>query len=240
MEDMLSILHKPSMLHSAVVHLPIALCTFGLGLLVLAAFLYRNQTIRAVAAMTYGVAAAAAYVAAISGAGANAHVPVNIPAMVSDIRDDHMDMGHKIQYAAAITGGLVLLSLVRWHNARIGFTLLATEGTAAVLRRNGIEAVVVRKHSEGLRDPEAGPTIVDLINAGEVDLVINTPSGSAARADGYEIRMATVAQDRALFTTMSALAAAVAAIEVGDAELTVTSLQEYAERREAARAMVTA
>ena len=162
MEDMLSILHKPSMLHSAVVHLPIALCTFGLGLLVLAAILYRNQTIRAVAAMTYGVAAAAAYVAAISGAGANAHVPVNIPAIVSDIRDDHMDMGVKIQYAAAVTGLLVLLSLARWHNVRIAFTLLAIVagiGSAGLVAYTGhLGGKLVYEH--GIGTPNAAPAPV--------------------------------------------------------------------------------
>ncbi len=115
---------------------------------------------------------------------------------------------------------------------QLGFRLLATAGTAEVLERNGISAEVVHKYSEGRSD--AGlTTIVDLINRGDVDVVINTPSGSAARADGYEIRMATVANDKALFTTMAALAAAVASIEASREPLTVTSLQEYQARRDA-------
>jgi len=117
--------------------------------------------------------------------------------------------------------------------SRLGFRLLATQGTAEVLARNGIAAEVVRKHSEG-RDREGLTTIVDLINRGEVDVVVNTPSGSSARADGAEIRMATVANDKALFTTMSALAAAVASIELTRDGVTVTSLQEYQARRDAA------
>jgi carbamoyl-phosphate synthase large subunit len=117
--------------------------------------------------------------------------------------------------------------------SRLGFRLLATAGTAEVLARNGIAAEVVYKYSDGRRT-EGLTTIVDLINRGEVDVVINTPSGSAARADGYEIRMATVANDKALFTTMSALAAAVASIEASGEALTVTSLQEYQARRDAA------
>ncbi|OJX64988.1 MAG: carbamoyl phosphate synthase large subunit [Micrococcales bacterium 73-13] len=116
--------------------------------------------------------------------------------------------------------------------AKLGFRLLATEGTAEVLARNGIAAEVVHKHSEG-RLREGLTTIVDLINRGEVDVVVNTPSGSAARADGTEIRMATVANDKALFTTMSALAAAVASIEASRDGLAVTSLQEYQARRDA-------
>jgi len=115
--------------------------------------------------------------------------------------------------------------------ARLGFRLLATQGTAEVLARNGIEAEIVRKASEARVRPGLR-TIVDLINEGEVDVVVNTPSGSSARADGVEIRMATVANDKALFTTMSALAAAVASIEASRDGLTVTSLQEYQARRE--------
>ena len=115
--------------------------------------------------------------------------------------------------------------------ARLGFELLATEGTADVLARHGIPSKVVRKVSDSAE--AAGPDIVELINAGEVDLVVNTPSGSSARADGYEIRTATVASDKALFTTVAALTAAVGAMDVADPELTVTSLQEYERRRKA-------
>jgi len=118
--------------------------------------------------------------------------------------------------------------------SKLGFTLLATQGTAEVLARNGIAAEIVRKHSEGRAD-ESITTIVDLINRGDVDVVVNTPSGSAARADGAEIRTATVANDKALFTTMSALSAAVASIELTRDGVTVTSLQEYQARRDAQR-----
>ena len=60
--------------------------------------------------------------------------------------------------------------------ADLGFEVLATDGTADVLRRNGVEATVVRKHSHG-RGPDGEPTIVERILAGEVDMVVNTPSG---------------------------------------------------------------
>jgi carbamoyl-phosphate synthase large subunit len=75
------------------------------------------------------------------------------------------------------------------------------------------------------------PSIVDLIRAGEVDLVINTPSGRRARADGREIRRETVAADKALVTTIAQVSAAVAAIDARHEELRVTSLQEYAQLR---------
>jgi carbamoyl-phosphate synthase large subunit len=113
----------------------------------------------------------------------------------------------------------------------LGFDLVATEGTAEILARNGIEVRVVSKYSE---TQESGATnIVDLINAGEIDIVVNTPSGGAARADGYEIRAAAVAGDKALFTTMAVLGAAVSALPVLREGFDVKSLQEYAEDRRA-------
>ncbi|MGF3052539.1 carbamoyl-phosphate synthase large subunit [Microbacterium sp. YY-03] len=112
---------------------------------------------------------------------------------------------------------------------QLGYKLVATEGTAEVLARNGIAVDVVQKFSETV---ESGATnIVDLINAGDIDIVVNTPSGVAARADGYEIRAAAVAADKALFTTMAVLGAAVSAMDAMGSPFQVRSLQEYHEDR---------
>jgi carbamoyl-phosphate synthase large subunit len=126
----------------------------------------------------------------------------------------------------------IVLPILRLQ--QLGFELLATEGTNEVLARNGIEARVVRKWSMGQEIVQGDPSIVELINQGEVDIVINTPSGRSARADGYEIRMATVANDKPLFTTIAQLAAAVASFEATKGGFEVTSLQEYQRRREGA------
>jgi carbamoyl-phosphate synthase large subunit len=115
--------------------------------------------------------------------------------------------------------------------SQLGFTILATEGTAEVLARNGIDARVVRKYSMGQESEPGQPSIVDLINAGEVDVVINTPSGRSARADGYEIRTATVAADKPIFTTIAQLGAAVASFEAVTEGFDVRSLQDYARDR---------
>ncbi|WP_072313585.1 carbamoyl-phosphate synthase large subunit [Agrococcus sp. Marseille-P2731] len=116
---------------------------------------------------------------------------------------------------------------------QLGFRIVATEGTAEVLARNGIRVETVRKHSEAAAAGNQEPSIVDLIDAGEIDIIINTPTGGIARADGYEIRAATVAADKALFTTVSQLGAAVAAVEASREPFEVTSLQEYHARRSA-------
>ncbi|MET9291879.1 carbamoyl-phosphate synthase large subunit [Streptomyces sp. NPDC003077] len=117
-----------------------------------------------------------------------------------------------------------------------GFELLATSGTAEVLRRNGIKATVVRKHSEG-EGPNGEKTIVQMIHDGDVDLIVNTPYGTGGRLDGYEIRTAAVARSVPCLTTVQALAAAVQGIEaVSRGEVSVRSLQEHAEHLTAARA----
>jgi carbamoyl-phosphate synthase large subunit len=106
--------------------------------------------------------------------------------------------------------------------ADLGFTLVATTGTASVLARNGVAAEVVRKVHEG---PD---NVVDRIRAGEIDVVVNTPQGSGPRTDGYDIRTAAVAADIPCVTTLSGLTAMVQGIEARLAgELAVRSLQAW-------------
>jgi carbamoyl-phosphate synthase large subunit len=113
--------------------------------------------------------------------------------------------------------------------ADLGFEILATQGTADVLRRNGVHSTVVRKFNEG-PGPDGEPTIVARILAGEVDMVVNTPTGPAARHDGYEIRAATTSMDRPIITTVQQLGAAVQGIESArSGEISVRSLQEHAQ-----------
>jgi carbamoyl-phosphate synthase large subunit len=115
----------------------------------------------------------------------------------------------------------------------LGFQILATQGTAEVLRRNGVHAAVVRKHFDG-PGPNGEPTTVQLIADGDVALVVNTPHGSAGtggsiRVDGYEIRTAAVRANVPCITTVQGLGAAVQGIEArirGDIE--VRSLQDWA------------
>ncbi|MGI5490702.1 carbamoyl-phosphate synthase large subunit [Microtetraspora malaysiensis] len=118
--------------------------------------------------------------------------------------------------------------------ADLGFEILASEGTAEVLRRNGVHAKIVRKHSDGA-GPEGEPTIVQRILDGEVDLIVNTPYGSPGqsgpRLDGYEIRTAAVLRGIACITTVQGLAAAVQGIQhIVRGDVGVRSLQEHARR----------
>ena len=111
--------------------------------------------------------------------------------------------------------------------ASLGFTMLATAGTAGMLRRNGVACETVLKQSDVKAEGE-GVSIVDRIHNGEVDLILNTPAGSSgARHDGYDIRAAAVTMGIPLVTTVQGVTAAVQGIEALRAgELTVCPLQE--------------
>ncbi len=103
----------------------------------------------------------------------------------------------------------------------LGFRIIATQGTARAIRRMGIPAQAINKIGEG------SPHVVDWIDRGEVDLVINTPVGTGARTDGYEIRASAIAHRIPCITTMAgamAAARAIAAARRGRPD--VLSLQE--------------
>ncbi len=103
----------------------------------------------------------------------------------------------------------------------LGFQIIATRGTAQALQRMGIPVRAINKLGEG------SPHVVDWIERGEVDLVINTPVGTGARTDGYEIRSVAVARGIPCITTITggmAAARAISAARRGEPE--VLSLQE--------------
>ena len=114
--------------------------------------------------------------------------------------------------------------------ASLGFNVLATAGTASMLRRNGVDCEVVAKVTELAESAEAGSQrdVVDFIRDGDIDLVINTPAGSAdARTDGYEIRAAAVNVGVPCATTVQGTVAAVQGIEaLLRTPTTVTAIQE--------------
>jgi carbamoyl-phosphate synthase large subunit len=123
----------------------------------------------------------------------------------------------------------MIFPIKRLHD--LGFEILATQGTAEVLRRHGVPATIVRKHSEG--PGEGSKTSVQVIQDGDVDLVVNTPHGSTTggspRVDGYEIRTAAVLAGIPSITTVQGLAAAVQGIEAATSgEIGVRSLQDWA------------
>jgi carbamoyl-phosphate synthase large subunit len=112
--------------------------------------------------------------------------------------------------------------------ADLGFRVLATEGTAEMLRRNGIPCDEVRKHFQPPGEGRPALSAVDAIRAGEIDMVINTPYGnSGPRIDGYEIRSAAVSMNIPCVTTVQGASAAVQGIEAGiRGDIGVMSLQE--------------
>jgi len=109
----------------------------------------------------------------------------------------------------------------------LGFNLLATSGTADFFANNDILAHKVRKNSEGT-GPLGEPTIVELLNSGGVDLVINTPVGRGTRADGWAIRTAAVQKSIPCITTTAGFKAAVEGIKaLQRGELSVLPIQKW-------------
>src|SRR3954466_9796916 len=107
----------------------------------------------------------------------------------------------------------------RFHD--LGFEVIATSGTAQAISAMGVPVRKIKKIGEG------SPNVVDCIRSEEVDLVINTPTGSGARTDGYEIRTEAVRHGIPCVTTMTGASAASRAIFAaarGEAE--VRTLQE--------------
>jgi carbamoyl-phosphate synthase large subunit len=106
------------------------------------------------------------------------------------------------------------------HDA--GFRIVATRGTAQAIARMGVPAQPINKIGEG------SPHVVDCVERGEVTLIVNTPTGSGARSDGWEIRRSAIAHGIPCLTTLSAGISAARAIAqaVGRGEPEVLSLQE--------------
>ena len=111
----------------------------------------------------------------------------------------------------------------------LGFEIAATEGTAKFLEDNGVQVqTVVAKLSEEGREISAGADAAELIGAGQVKLVVNTPRGRGPRSDGYRIRFASTAHKIPCLTTVAAArAAAVGMREWMSNPLTVKPLQEF-------------
>jgi carbamoyl-phosphate synthase large subunit len=107
--------------------------------------------------------------------------------------------------------------------ADLGFSLVATTGTARVLERHGIAVEVIHKVAEGYR-----PNVIDLMKRGEIALVFNTPEDGRARQDSYLIRRTAIVQNIPYHLTVDGIQAAIGAIEaLLKGEPAVRSLQEY-------------
>jgi carbamoyl-phosphate synthase large subunit len=153
---------------------------------------------------------------------------------VMGIAPDFPSAFGKAQAAAGVAlpqGGTVFITVTdrdkpaagelaaRFHD--MGFGVIATRGTAQAISRMGIPVKTISKVAEG------SPNVVDYIRNGEVDLVINTPTGSGARTDGYEIRTAAVRDGIPCMTTLTSGSAAARAIYAARERVSVPlSLQE--------------
>lgn len=121
-----------------------------------------------------------------------------------------------------------IVSLIR-DVKRMGFGIVATQGTAKVLRASGIDCLEVSKiHEANAAEGEGErPSALDLIRDGKISLIINTPFGTATRSDGYEIRSAAVRHGICHTTTLAGAQAMIAGMEVArQGTLNVIALQD--------------
>lgn len=132
------------------------------------------------------------------------------------------------------------LPLMAVRLVELGFTIWATEGTASVLRRYGIESKIVDKITGRIdsstnavlpAEGSIGKNVVELIEEGKIDMILNTPNSRGSRSDGYSIRAAAIAADLPQFTTMTEFLAVLMAIEaVKQNDYQIMSIQEHAQQ----------
>ena len=112
---------------------------------------------------------------------------------------------------------------------QLGFKLFATAGTKSNLAKEGIETQLVMKHSE--KSEIGNKSAVDLIEGGEINLVINTPFGRDSKKDGWLIRSSAVARGIPCITTVPGLKAAVAGIRaLRNGPISTRSLQDWTQK----------
>lgn len=122
------LLTNPSMMHAAVVHMPIAAVVFGLLFIGLSAVFHRNNTVRAVTALLFLIAVVSAYVGIETGENARDLVPNTVSKAISDQISAHAGHAENVLYASIFTLACLLISLIRVDTVRIVGLLLAAIG----------------------------------------------------------------------------------------------------------------
>lgn len=160
---------NPSMLHAAVVHLPIAAAVFGLVFIVISAIFHRNNAVRAATAFLFLLLSASAYIAIETGEDARERVPNTLPAAVWDQIDAHSDMAEKVMYAGIFTLICMLVSLIRVDAVRVVGLLLALVGAIVtnvfVAQTGHLGGALVYNHGVGtplMHEPPPSETPVAL------------------------------------------------------------------------------
>ena len=127
--------------------------------------------------------------------------------MKTQMAIDYAEPGGGVAFISVNDQDKRAVAFIARELVRLGFSLLATEGTAAVLRASGVPCGVTGKSHEG------ASSVVDAIAAGEISLMINTPLGVATRDDGYELRRPAVRHGITYATTLAAAPAPLAGMQ---------------------------
>ena len=169
------LLSNPSMIHAAIVHMPIAAAFIGLIFVILSAIFHRNNTVRALTALLFLIVAASAYVAIESGEDARELVPNTLPDAVWTPLDAHAESAERVLYAGIFTLACLVLSLVRFDMIRIAALLLAAVGAIAtnifcantghlggvLVYNHGVGTPLVHQAAPVLPVPSPEPVVVE-------------------------------------------------------------------------------
>ena len=170
------LLSNPSMIHAAIVHMPIAAAFIGLIFVILSAIFHRNNTVRALTALLFLIVAASAYVAIESGEDARELVPNTLPDAVWTPLDAHAESAERVLYAGIFTLACLVLSLVRFDMIRIAALLLAAVGAIAtnifcantghlggvLVYNHGVGTPLVHQAAPVLPVPSPEPVVVEV------------------------------------------------------------------------------
>lgn len=178
------LLSNPSMIHAAVVHMPIAAAFIGIIFIVVSAIFHRNNTVRSLAALLFLIVVASSYVAIESGEDARDLVSPELPSAIWDPLTAHAASAEKVLYAGIFTLACLLISLIRFDMIRIVGLLLAAIGALATnifcANTGHLGGVLVYNHGVGtplLKQTAPAPTRPEATPAPEVP---TTPEATPA------------------------------------------------------------
>ncbi len=202
--SILDTLTNPSMLHAALVHLPIALSMLGLPLVLLSAWLHKNATLRLLAVGLYVLMAATSYVAEETGEDARGKIPVDISSEIAHVVSDHEELAEKVKGLAAVTAVLLLLCFVNQESFRRAVSLFACCGAlasailVALAAHHGGELVYVHGIGTGLMDDHAArqPKLEEGEAGSEDWIPIRAVDMAAAKAVSYTRDIVPIFEDR--------------------------------------------
>lgn len=188
MHNPFTILSEPSMMHAAMVHLPIALSVFGVPVLIAALFFQKIRTLRILALAIYATALVTSLLAEQTGEGARAILSNTLSTTIWELLDEHEQLGGLIKYTSGLAAIALLLSMIELKTWRECMLLIATCGAIAtsVLAAGAahLGGMLVYEHGVGMPASHQGARalVLDAAPPEEIELVAVLPIDPVAAA----------------------------------------------------------